>query len=293
MATEPDFAAATCRFRQVRSATARRMTVAALVTLVLALQAWRVEAVETLRVLFIGNSLTIYNDLPWIVAALSESHGLRIVAGMVAFPGVALEDHWTEGGARREIASGAWDVVIMQQGPSALPASRGNLIQWATRFADEIRASGARPALWTVWPPGSRRADFADVIRSYRDAAEACRCELLPAGEAWHEARQASRGVMLYGPDGFHPSEEGSYLAALVIWAGLTGGDVATAPARLELAGGRRLEIPARRADVYRRAAASALSAPARPAAGGLGPAVEAAPPPMAFFYSVPRIQLR
>lgn len=242
---------------------------AAVAAFVLVLPACRADAAETLRVLFVGNSLTIYNDLPWIVAALSRGHELRIVSGMVALPGAALEDHWADGGARREIASGRWDVVIMQQGPSSLPASRASLIEWATRFAEEIRASGARPALWTVWPSAPRRAYFEDVIRSYRDAAAACHCELLPAGEAWREARRASRRVMLYDPDEVHPSEEGSYLAALVIWAGLTGADVATAPAHLELTGGRHLEVSAERADVYRRAAASALAALTRPARGG------------------------
>jgi len=48
--------------------------------------------------------------------------------------------------------------------------------------------------------------------------------------------------VALYGPDGFHPSELGTYLTALVIYEGLTGRDVTTLPPRVTVAG-KRLQI--------------------------------------------------
>jgi hypothetical protein len=41
---------------------------------------------------------------------------------------------------------------------------------------------------------------------------------LLPAGDAWHAAWAEDSGLPLYGPDGFHPSSMGTYLAALVIY---------------------------------------------------------------------------
>ena len=79
------------------------------------------------RVLFIGNSLTYTNDLPAMVRVMGESAGTPLVTGMVAEPGMSLEDHWSRGGARAAVASGRWDVVVLQQGPSALPSSRENL----------------------------------------------------------------------------------------------------------------------------------------------------------------------
>ena len=41
---------------------------------------------------------------------------------------------------------------------------------------------------------------------------------LLPAGDAWRAAWAADARLPLYGPDGFHPSPMGTYLAALVIY---------------------------------------------------------------------------
>src|SRR5215217_3527977 len=112
--------------------------------------------ITELRVLYVGNSLTATNDLPAVVASLARSSGRRVDYRTIAFGGYSLEDHWYQGDARAALASGRWDVVVMQQGPSALPEGQAHLREWATRFADEARANGTRPALLTVWPESYR-----------------------------------------------------------------------------------------------------------------------------------------
>ena len=91
---------------------------------------------------------------------------------------------------------------------------------------------------------------FPDVLASYRNAARAARAELLPAGDAWRAAWRRDPKLPLYGSDGFHPSRLGSYLAAVVIYAGL----VKASPVGLP-----RLWVSAKRARVLRAAAAEAL----------------------------------
>ncbi|HLE98989.1 MAG TPA: hypothetical protein VI540_03755 [Gaiellaceae bacterium] len=174
-----------------------------------------------LRVLFVGNSLTTTNDLPARIAELAAATGRELEIGKVTFDGYSLEDHWNQGDARVALATGDWDVVIMQQGPSTLPESQVNLRLWATRFADEARAAGTRPGLLTVWPEVYRQLVLPDVIVSYRLAAQAANAELFPAGEAWHAAWGCNRRLGLYGPDGFHPSRLGTYVAALVVYGRL------------------------------------------------------------------------
>jgi hypothetical protein len=106
----------------------------------------------------------------------------------VAFGDYSLEDHWNRGDALRAIASARWDFVVLQQGPSSLPESRALLVDYATRFAREIRRAGARPALYMVWPPLSREDAWDDVTASYTAAAAAVDGLLLPAGEALRAA---------------------------------------------------------------------------------------------------------
>ncbi len=175
------------------------------------------------RVLFIGNSLTYVNDLPAVVRALASSAGASITTESVVQGGYSLEDHWNDGVAAWELNNQSWDVVVLQQGPSSLPASRDNLVEYVNRFAPLIRRAGAVPALYMVWPDTTRMAFFDDVRDSYRIAADSVHGLFLPCGEAWRAAWRRDPSLPLYGADGFHPGPMGTYLAAMVIVHRLTG----------------------------------------------------------------------
>lgn len=172
------------------------------------------------RVLFIGNSLTYANDLPAMVASLSRG---TISTGMVAFPDYSLEDHWRRGDAVRAIRKGGWTHVVLQQGPSSLPESRRLLVRDATRFAREIRKTGADVVLYGVWPPSERRGAFRAVTDSYAEAATATNGALVAVGQGWQAVWSVDEALPLYGPDGFHPSPLGTYVAALMLVAHVTG----------------------------------------------------------------------
>jgi hypothetical protein len=177
-----------------------------------------------IRVLFIGNSLTYVNDLPGVVAALAAGGGgPPIGAHTVAYPDFALEDHWAEGTAVRRLRNEHWAFVVMQQGPSSLPENQVNLRTWAVQFEPLIRAAGATPALYMVWPSAARSQDFDAVRDSYAAAAVAVHGIFLPAGDAWREAWRRDPTLGLYGGDGFHPSSLGTLLAAYTIYERITG----------------------------------------------------------------------
>jgi len=184
------------------------------------------------HVLFVGNSLSYWNDMPAMVQALGASAGIALDVQIVGKPNFSLEDHWADGEALAAIARGGWDVVILQQGPSALAASRVNLLQWADSFNVRIRAIGARPALYQVWPAGADLAtNFNASLESYRLAAVQVNGQLLPAGGAWQRVWATTPSLGLYGPDQFHPSWLGSYVAAITIYGGLTGNTPVGLPA--------------------------------------------------------------
>lgn len=171
-----------------------------------------------IRILFVGNSLTYQNDLPGMVCTLARAAGRPVVCESVAKPDVSLEDHWHSGEARKAIAAGGWDFVVLQQGPSALPESRRLLIDYTKRFDGEIKKAGARTALYMVWPSRQRRGDMEGVSQSYRAAAKGVDAMLLPVGDAWRQAWAIDRNLPLYAADDFHPSGSGTYLAALVVY---------------------------------------------------------------------------
>ena len=214
------------------------------------------------RVLFIGNSLTYFNDLPELVEHLARDVGdTSLSTTMVAFPNFSLADHWDEGTARRELAASRWTHVVLQQGPSSLPENALLLQEWSVKFERLIRRAGAQPVLYMVWPDQSRPADFERVRGSYRGAAQAVNGIFAPAGDAWALALAADPAAPLYGTDGFHPALEGSWLAAVVLLARIRGLDPVSLPGVIP-----RSSLPEARVRALQRAASEALARnPARP----------------------------
>ena len=207
----------------------QHLALAALVLISVAASAARGDEPRA-RVLLIGNSLTYANDLPGMIERLSSG---RVDCEAVAYPDFGLEEHWRKGDALAAIRRGGWTHVVLQQGPSSLPESRRMLVQYARRFAREIRREKAEVVLYGVWPAANRRQFFDAVTTSYAAAAKAADGTLVPVGDGWQAAWARDATLPLYGPDGFHPSPLGTYLAALMIARHVTGEVPSGSPAGL------------------------------------------------------------
>jgi hypothetical protein len=210
------------------------------------------------KVLFIGNSLTYSNDLPSMLEAIAAQAGKRLIADAITLPGAALEDHFRARTAHTALANGGYQIVIMQQGPSSLPESQANLLEWSVRFEPRIRAGGARPALYMVWPDITRSAYFDDVRNAYLNAALEVDGMFIPAGEAWRAAWRSDPTLPLYDADQFHPSALGSYAAALSMFCELYRQSPVGLPPRLTLANAQHVEFDAAHAHRVQVAAWSA-----------------------------------
>ena len=210
------------------------------------------------RVLFLGNSLTATHDLPGMLVRLVEQSGApALEVESIAPANYGLQDHWESAETRRRVREGSWDLVVLQQGPSATEG-RPSLLEYAVRFAAEARKGGARVALYMVWPAERRAGDFDGVSESYRLAAERCDGLLFPAGEAWRIAWEQDASLPLYAADRFHPGIMGTYLAALVMFEQISGRDALRLSSEIPLSGGGTTDLPAATALALQSAAAEA-----------------------------------
>lgn len=251
------------------SARLRRLAFVAIVLLLAvgqpAAQTAPQHAPEEVRVLMIGNSLTYANDLPAMLEAMVNSTGtVRLHVESVTAPGASLEDHLQTGAAVRALKNSHWDFVVLQQGPSSLPESRLNLVQESTLFAKYIRAAGATPALFMVWPEEERAYAFDRVRESYLAAAVNVKGKFFPAGEAWRAAWRRKPKLELYGPDRFHPSVEGTYLAALVMAGMLCHCPASRLPSDFHMRTGQTVSIPAADVALLQAAADEAIGSYAK-----------------------------
>lgn len=189
-----------------------------------------------LRVLFVGSSLTFENDLPKLVHDLGGER-TPIYAGSFTAPGWQLRQFAADHELDRLLHDVHWDVVVLQeqsQIPSFSAEDRArDFDPYVARLTDGIRAAAAHPLLFETWAhrTGDRRNVADDtyaamqqrVAAGYSEAAYATRSALAPVGIAWAEALSRRPQLELWTPDGTHPSRAGSYLAACVFYALLTG----------------------------------------------------------------------
>lgn len=173
------------------------------------------------NILFIGNSLTYYNDMPEMVKAIGEEKGIAIGVKMVTQGNYAIIDHWSDGEAQKQISRGVFDFVVMQQGPSSQLEGRELLIEGGELFKPLCDEHGAQLTFYMVWPSLTYYHTFDGVIRSYELAAERNDALLCPVGRIWKTHFDTTEDFSYYGSDGFHPSIKGSEVAAQVIYDSL------------------------------------------------------------------------
>lgn len=171
---------------------------------------------RAVRVLFVGNSYTYVNDLPYMVAVVAASRGIEVDYGTLAEPDFALEDHIRTGAYDLKLAEG-WDWVVLQQGPSSLPQNREHLRFWAVRAAASARALGTRVVLFSAWPARGNAATWMAAEESYQLAARAAGGCIAPVATAWRYSRLAQPAIDVYSGDDLHASLEGTLLAAHVM----------------------------------------------------------------------------
>ena len=75
------------------------------------------SAAKPLRVLFIGNSYTYYNNLPKLLESIAESEkaGPRIQTEVSLSGGKSLQWHWENKKALEAVRRGGWDFVVLQE----------------------------------------------------------------------------------------------------------------------------------------------------------------------------------
>src|SRR5437773_7852330 len=183
------------------------------------------------RVLFIGNSYTTVNDLPGVFASLARSGGHRVETKSAAVDGWTLANHADAPATATALTHGRWDSVVVQE-QSQIPAieefRQTQMYPAARRLISAIRNQGARPLFYLTWGrrdgwPQTGMPTYASMQSAIDDGYLAIaadqRVATAPVGDAWATLVARGAGGTLWQPDGSHPTEAGTYLAACVFYA--------------------------------------------------------------------------
>lgn len=177
----------------------------------------------TRNVLLIGNSLTYFNEMPWIlgrVAASLTAHP-RIYAEFCGRNGMTLKQHWEDGNARKRLHEKQWDVVVVQAQSTEAVRDSATFRRYAMLLLHEIKVTGAQPVIFLTWAPKGLSYTQRQFDDAYLQVAHETGAEIAPIGIAWHQL--LSDGIELFDGSGAHPNLAGSYLAACVLFATVYG----------------------------------------------------------------------
>ena len=174
---------------------------------------------DTLKVLFVGNSYTYFENLTQIVSIISDSTKTKLITKKSTVGGVSLRQHWLglKGLKTKEkIKKGNFDIVVIQGHSMSTIKMPDSISKYAKLFCDYIKTNNAKPYLYQTWAR-EKVPQFQEAItRVYEDISINNNVSLVPVGEAWKLAKQLRPEIKLFSPDGSHPSRQGTFLTACV-----------------------------------------------------------------------------
>ncbi len=184
-----------------------------------------------MRVLFVGNSYTFYNEMPTIFQNLVEENGVEIQVDSVTKGGRQLASNFNPENEeakllRQYLSQNHYDVCFLQE-QSVKPVLQPELfVQSVKDTFDLLRPSCSRVILYETWgrKEGSTKLEklgmtsgdmTLHLARAYQKAADAIGSVCSRVGLAFRRVSDSHSEIELFQPDLSHPSYEGSCLAAI------------------------------------------------------------------------------
>lgn len=170
-----------------------------------------------LRLLFIGNSHTYYNDMPAMVAEIAKKSGFECDVTMIAHGGWYLAQHVEEPDVKFNILYGHYDYVILQE--HSHPFGPEEKYYEAVRILNKwIREAGSIPVIYETWAKKNEESEQPRMNAAHEQIAKEIGAILAPVGENWWGIKKSQPDVEMYYEDGAHASRRGSEFAAKTIW---------------------------------------------------------------------------
>lgn len=169
-----------------------------------------------MKVLFIGNSHTYFNDMPALFKAFCLQRGVEAQVTMLTKGGMGLDYHLKQEQTLFNIRYGDYDYVVLQH--TAHPMGDLTIMHEAAyALVKVIREAGSTPVFYQTWAKKGDEAFQPTMSGIYNDLGRELDVPVAPVGDEWQKYRLAHPEAELYWKDGEHASPDGSALAARVI----------------------------------------------------------------------------
>lgn len=193
------------------------------------------------KVLYLGNSYTYVNDLPNIVEQLSLSQSKEIQSTEFLSGGARFQTHWNNTAVTDRIKQGGFDYMILQGQSQEVAFPQGQFMSEVYPYAQKLDSlfkefnPNGKVIFFMTW--GYRYGDATncpfytpfctfssmsqELYNNYRQMALDFQSSVAPIGAAWSYSINLDSNYVLHSSDNSHPSYDGSYLAACVLYSSI------------------------------------------------------------------------
>ena len=191
---------------------------------------------SVIRILFVGNSLTYYNDVPAMVGEIYSSidQNLIIETDMLVEGGYSIEQHLNNSTLKQVLAESTYSVVILQDfGGWPLCSTNIDACSSSTNplsnAVELVKLFDARPIWYSTYHnhPAFQR-ELSDEVRRIAVQLDV---EVADVGAALQAFISTNDSTEVFLPNN-HPNTLGSWIAAATIVRSLIGKDI---PGSIEL----------------------------------------------------------
>ena len=177
-----------------------------------------------MKILFLGNSHTYFNDMPATCAALVKAAtGTDCSVTMLSHSRRDLSWHRREYFELRfNLLYGGYDYCVIQQAAHPYPPIEATLGTGAD-IIDLCHRCGVKPVVYMTWAEKRFPENQQKMIDTCERLAAENNALLAPIGRVWQSVQQARPDIELYHTDGEHAGPYGDFLIAAVLCRLLTG----------------------------------------------------------------------
>ena len=177
-----------------------------------------------MKVLFLGNSHTFFNDMPELFARFVEkTTGEKPDVTMLAYSGRDLDWHRREYFSLRfNLMHGGYDYCIIQQAAHPYPPVEQTL-QTGADIIDLCHRCGVKPVVYMTWAEKRFPENQQKMIDTCEKLAGENDALLAPIGRVWQAVQTEKPEIELYHTDGEHAGPYGDFLIAAVFCKLLAG----------------------------------------------------------------------
>lgn len=183
-------------------------------------------AVEPVRILFVGNSLTYVGNLPAVLDAMAASSGRATASGMIVKGGATLAERASDGSVGRALDAQHYDYVVLQERGGdmicAYAPARCRASESALRALVKTAAMHhAKPILLGTYqssPDASR-----ELLKTETAAATRLSMAYVPVADGFLKATTSAPSAHWLYADHMHPGHDLVLLEAALLYRELFG----------------------------------------------------------------------